>query len=133
MTPDELADGLVAGTLPRAEWTHAGHVRATHALVVRLGADGALAAVRRAIPRLNESHGVANTDHGGYHETLTVLYVSAVADAVERGWDADRAAAEIGRDLPERYWSQGALDDPVARQARTAPDLVRPPFPLVGA
>jgi len=132
MTPDELADGLIAGTLPKAEWTHVGHVRATHALVVRLGADGALAAVRRAIPRLNEAHGVANTDHGGYHETLTVLYASAVADAVARGWDADRAVAEIGRDLPERYWSRTVLDAPAARRAWVDPDLARPSFTLLG-
>ena len=133
MTPDELADGLVAGTLPQAEWTHAGHVRATHALVVRLGADEALAAVRRAIPRLNEAHGVANTDSGGYHETLTVLFASAVADAVARGWDADRAVAAIGRDLPERYWSRAVLDAPAARRAWTEPDVARPPFALLGA
>lgn len=132
MTPDELADGLLAATLPQAAWTHAGHVRAAHALVVRLGADGALAAVRAAIPRLNEAHGVANSETGGYHETLTVLYASAVADAVARGCDADRTVGEVGRDLPGRFWSPALIDAPAARRAWVEPDLGRPPFPLLG-
>ncbi|MFM7552542.1 MAG: hypothetical protein ACKO7Q_06850 [Actinomycetota bacterium] len=133
MTPDELADGLLAGTLPRSEWTHAGHVRATHALVCRLGPDEALVAVRAAIPRLNEAHGVANSDTGGYHETLTVLYASAVADAVARGCDADRAVAEVGRDLPDGLWSRTLIEAPRARRAWVEPDLARPAFPLLGA
>lgn len=133
MTPDELADGLLAGTLPQAEWTHAGHVRATYALVRRLGAADALAALRAAIPRLNEAHGVANSDTGGYHETLTVLYASAVADAVARGLDADQTTAEVGRDLPDGFWSRTVIDAPRARRAWVEPDLARPAFPLIEA
>jgi len=133
VTPDELADGLLAGTLPQSEWTHAGHVRATRTLVCRLGPDEALVAVRAAIPRRNEAHGVANSDTGGYHETLTVLHASAVADAVAHGWDADRAAAEVGRDLPDGLWTRTLIEAPRARRVWVEPDIARPAFPLIGA
>jgi len=51
---------------------------------------------------------------------------------VARGWDADRAVAEIGRDLPERFWSPEVLDGPAARRVWADPDLARPSFTLLG-
>jgi hypothetical protein len=75
VSPDLIADGLIAATLPTDARTHAAHVSAAHALVTRLGRSAAVVAMRHAIPRLNESHRVENSDDGGYHETLTVFFV----------------------------------------------------------
>ena len=88
MDPEALAAGLLDASLPQSEWTHRGHITAAHVLIRAHGRDRALELLRAAIPRLNDAHGVANTDDSGYHETLTVFFADAVADAVAR---------EIGR------------------------------------
>ncbi len=54
-------------------------------LVRRHGGAEALARLRLAIPRYNEATGVANTDTGGYHDTITVFYVWAVDRLVAAG------------------------------------------------
>jgi hypothetical protein len=129
-TPDEIADGLLAATLPKEAWTHAAHVRAAHVLVSRHGPRQALVLLRAAIPRLNESHGVANDDTGGYHETLTVYFAAAVADCVARGLDADGTLAALPRDAPLSHWSRETLFSVDARRRFVPPDLEPPAFPL---
>jgi hypothetical protein len=85
--------------------------------------------VRAAIPRLNESHGVPNDDSGGYHETLTVFYVAAVSDCVERGLDEDATLAVLPRDAALGYWSRETLFSVEARRQYVAPDISEPRFP----
>ncbi|HRE03322.1 MAG TPA: hypothetical protein PLV68_18640, partial [Ilumatobacteraceae bacterium] len=80
----QVASGLLDRSLPKAEWTHEAHVLACIALVRSLGARDALAALRAGIPPYNEATGVANTPTGGYHDTITVYYVWAVAGLVAR-------------------------------------------------
>ena len=130
MDTDHLADGLLAATLPAAAWTHAAHVGAAHALVRRLGAEGAAAAFRTAVPRLNEAHGGVNDDSHGYHETVTVFFIGAVADCVARGLDAEATLAELGTAAPTAYWSAAVLWSVAARRAFVPPDLAEPAFPL---
>jgi hypothetical protein len=86
------------------------------------GRDRALELLRAAIPRLNDAHGVANTDDSGYHETLTVFFADAVADAVARGLDIDATIAELPRDAPLAHWSEAVLMAPAARRAWVPPD-----------
>ncbi len=79
-----VAGGLLDRTLPKAEWTHEGHVLTCIALVRALGPADALATLRAAIPAYNEATGVANTSTSGYHDTITVYYVWAVDRLVRR-------------------------------------------------
>lgn len=130
LDPDAVADGLLAATLTKAEWTHAGHLAACVGLVRRLGATAALDTCRRAIPRLNEAHGVVNDDGSGYHETITVFYVAAVAAALARGLAADDVEDELGRDAPLMYWSRDRLLSVEARRGWVEPDRAPLPFPL---
>lgn len=76
---DTIADGLLDRTLPKSRWTHEGHLLACIALVRRLGPTEALVVLRAAIPPYNVATGVANTTTGGYHDTITVYFVWAVA------------------------------------------------------
>ena len=80
-----ITEGLETATLPKQQWTHRAHVLAAVTLVRRHGAADALARLRLAIPRYNEATGVANTDTGGYHDTITVFYVWAVDRLVAAG------------------------------------------------
>jgi hypothetical protein len=126
--PDVVADGLLAATLPQEAWTHTAHVSAGWALVRRLGRSAALVAMREAIPRLNESHGVENTDDDGYHETLTMFFVGAIAARVDRGLDAAATLAALDRTAPLQYWSRELLFSPAARRGWVPPDLEPLPF-----
>jgi hypothetical protein len=103
-----------------------------HAL--RFGPDDALARLREGITRLNESHGTANTDRGGYHETITRFYVWMIARFVEqadpeRTRPIDELAAELiarypASDLPLRYYSRERLYCVAARRGWVEPDLM---------
>ncbi len=133
MTDDALADAVLDATLPQAQWTHAAHITTAHVLVRRLGARPALEALRAAIPRLNDAHGVPNDDGDGYHETITVWFVSAIADAVARGLDVPATLAALPSSAPLAYWSKPVLMSPPARRGWVAPDRAVPPFPLLVA
>jgi hypothetical protein len=123
---DEVAEMMLARTLPKSRWTHEAHLLACVSLVRRLGAADALEVLRQAIPAYNESTGVANTDTGGYHDTLTVYYVWAVEQLVGNGCDTtavlrdpltDRGAALV-------WWDKPTLFSTIARRQFVAPTLV---------
>ncbi|MES2605613.1 MAG: hypothetical protein V4603_11805, partial [Pseudomonadota bacterium] len=57
--------------LPKARWTHEGHLVAGFWYASKFPLAEALPIVRERIKRHNESVGTANTDSGGYHETIT--------------------------------------------------------------
>ena len=94
MQPEQIAAGLLDASLPQAEWTHHGHLTAAHVLISTHGPGTTLALCRERIPLLNDAHGVPNSDTSGYHETLSVFFVAAVADAIERGLTIDETIAE---------------------------------------
>ena len=131
MTPAAIAAGLLDASLPQSEWTHRGHIAAAHALVLAHGHEGALDRLRVAIPRLNEAHGVANDDHGGYHETLTVFFAAAVADAVRRGRTVNGTVDDVPSDAALRWWTEPVLMAPSARHGWVPPDVAAPPFALL--
>ena len=130
MQPEQIAAGLLDASLPQSEWTHRGHITATHVLIRQHGRDATLALCRARIPRLNDAHGVANSDTGGFHDTLTVFFVAAVADAVDRGRTIDETVAELDRDAALRWWSEPVLMSVEARRGFVAPDVAAPPFVL---
>jgi hypothetical protein len=125
MAPDDLTDAMLARTLPKAEWTHRGHVLACATLVRRLGAAEALVVLRRAIPAYNVSTGGENTDHAGYHETLTCYFAWAVARALDRDGELEAVLADplVAVDAPLRFWSRERLFSVAARRTWVPPDL----------
>ena len=133
-TPDLDGDAILRRfadrTLPHAAWTHEAHLTVCWYAVTLLGAHGALAHLRTAIPRLNEVIGVANTDHSGYHETLTAYYVGAVAHADAAHASDLPAHPSCTREAPLRHWSRQLLFSPAARRASVEPDLAPLPWSL---
>jgi hypothetical protein len=139
---DEIAHigrGLEARTLPKPEWTHAAHFAAAFWLL-----DRGLATATREMPRLirayNEATGVANTDTGGYHETITLASLGAAY-----AWRAARPhaavheslnallASDYGRsDWPLAYWSRTLLFSSAARRGWVDPDVKALPFARAG-
>ncbi|HEY9182646.1 MAG TPA: hypothetical protein VIQ99_05570 [Gammaproteobacteria bacterium] len=119
------------GQLPRARWTHRGHLVAGFWYLSLHPFDEALGIVRARIRRHNEAVGTPNTDSNGYHETITRLYLIGI--------DAHRAAHDhlsFERSLaalltspladsgwPLAFYSRERLFSVEARRGWIAPDL----------
>ena len=130
-----VGKGLLARTLPRAEWTHEAHLAATCWLVRERPAIDLDAALPGIIRSYNESVGGVNDDIQGYHDTITRAYLAGVrahlADRPnERLVDSVNAllASDTGkRDWPLRFWSPERLFSVAARRGWLDPDLAPVP------
>src|SRR5262249_15523329 len=126
MTDDEFLAAFERCTLPRAEWTHAAHVRMAWLYLGRLPFEQALTQIRDGIRRYNATHG-----SDGYHETITVAFVvlirSRMVDA-KAGEDFDgfrvRNPDLLDRRLPvlARHYDSATLSSAAARERFVAPD-----------
>ena len=134
---------LLDATLLKARWTHAGHIAATAGLMLlRPGLD-VDAALPGLIRRLNESHGVPNSDTRGYHETITRFFLVAIRDALSRDDPGLPAHARVnallgagplagGKRALLAYWSEAALFSVAARRGWVPPDLAPLPYATGG-
>lgn len=129
---DRIGEALAACALPKAEWTHAAHFAAAVWALTRR--PDPFAETPRLICAYNESVGTANTDHGGYHATITLASLRCAAHFLDRAPGRAEAlaallAAPYGRsDWLLRHWSRERLFHPNARRAWVAPDLAPLPF-----
>lgn len=132
---DTVARQFENRTLPKSEWTHGAHF-AVALSILRQRGDRAWRDLPGLIRAYNEATGVANTDTGGYHETITVASLRA-ADA----WCRDRPGVALSGILTEllatplgrsdwllQYWSRPVLFSPLARATWLDPDLNPLPY-----
>jgi hypothetical protein len=129
---EHIGEGLLAGTLPREEWTHEAHLAATTYLLIRRADVDLDIELPGMIRRYNESVGGVNTDSEGYHETITRAFLHGVRLFLS---EADREAPlhelvnELllspmgGRDWPLRFYSRARLFSVEARRNFVAPDI----------
>ena len=126
-----VGEGLIARTLPRAEWTHEAHLAAT-SYIVRERPD---IVPERDLPGIirayNESVGGVNDDTQGYHETITQCFLSAVrahlterpeGEALVDTVNALLRSQRGGRDWPLRFYTRETLFSVAARRGWIAPD-----------
>lgn len=127
-----IGEGLLARTLPRADWTHEAHLAATTYLLScrpDIDLDKELPGIIR---RFNESVGGVNDDTQGYHDTITRVFLQGVRLFLG---EADRDAplhelvnelllSPMGRrDWPLRFYSAERLFSVAARRHFVPPDL----------
>src|SRR3954468_11289061 len=129
---EHIGEGLLARTLPRAEWTHEAHLAATTYLLTRrpdIDLDKELPGIIR---RFNESVGGVNSDSEGYHETITCVFLHGVrvflpeADPAEPLHELvnELLLSPMGRrDWPLRFYSRERLFSVEARREFIVPDL----------
>jgi hypothetical protein len=135
---EHIGEGLLARTLPRAEWTHEAHLAATTYLLLRrpdVDLDREMGGV---ISRYNESVGGVNSDSAGYHETITRTFLAGVRLFVTAA-DSRRSLHELvnelllspsgRRDWPLRFYSPELLFSVEARRTFVAPDIAPLPVP----
>lgn len=127
-----VGEGLLARTLPRAEWTHEAHLGTCLWLVRERGDIDIEGELPGRIRDYNASVGGVNDDTQGYHETITQLYIAGVrahhaATAEMTLVEAVNAllTGERGRrDWPLGYYSPARLLSVAARRALLLPDLI---------
>ena len=127
-----VGEGLVARTLPRAEWTHEAHLAATAYLLLRRPDIDLDREVAGLIRRYNESVGGVNSDTEGYHETITRVFLSGVRrflDEADLKQPLNELVKELllspvgRRDWPLRFYSAQRLLSVEARRHFVEPDL----------
>ena len=133
---ETIGRGLLDRTLPKTVWTHAAHFAATLWLL-QCRPDVELSREMPGIIRgYNEATGGANTDTGGYHETITMASLRA-ARAFLREHPTrplfETCNALLTSSLGESnwllaYWSRPRLFSVEARGAWLDPDLAAFPY-----
>lgn len=131
-----VGEGLLARTLPRAEWTHEAHLAATTYLLLRhpeIDLDTELPGIIR---RYNEGVGGVNSDSEGYHETITRVFLHGVRlflSEAERSEPVHELVNELllspmgRRDWPLRFYTPARLFSVEARRTFVAPDIAALP------
>lgn len=132
-----IGEGLIARSLPRAEWTHEAHLAACLYIVrdrTDLVPERDMPAI---ISQYNESLGGVNDDTQGYHETITQAFIRAVRLHLAVRPTSEPLTASVNalltgdygaRDWPLRHYSSALLFSTAARRAFVEPDLA--PFPV---
>ncbi|WP_315856390.1 cupin domain-containing protein [Synechococcus sp. J7-Johnson] len=127
---EALVTAFEAATLPRARWTHEAHLAVALSTLDQRPFNAALEHLRSRIRAYNDATGTTNTDHSGYHETLTVHFLRGVSGhiASHPGWPlTDSLAALLASPLGERDWplaaySRARLESIEARRNWLEPD-----------
>lgn len=136
-----IGEGMIATTLPKAEWTNAAHVVALAWILIRRPDIDAERDTPELIRRYNRATGVENTETSGYHETITqasirlartVLATAAEAVSLEEATALLLASPLGNRDWLLAHWERETLFSPRARLSWVEPDLAPLPSPTSG-
>ena len=127
----QVGEGMLARTLPKAEWTHEAHLAACAWLILERADILPERDLPNLIRRYNESVGGVNDATQGYHETITQVSIAAVRAALARSGEGrltERVnlvllSPEGRRDWPLRTYSRERLFSPDARLGWVEPDL----------
>ncbi|MBC9930192.1 hypothetical protein [Chitinophaga qingshengii] len=127
----DLLHQFEAGTLPKAAWTHEAHLVMAIAYNLRYGRDAALEQARKNITRFNEAVGGTNTDHSGYHETITRCWIWVAEKFLQQQEDKSLTTAcnafirsrYSDRKWLLHYYSAAVLFSVEARKSWVEPDI----------
>lgn len=120
-----------AERLPKARWTHGAHLLTGACYVHALGEAAAIDKMRLCVRRHNESVGTANSDTGGYHETITIAWIKLLAGLRREVGTMERAAFAAlavdrfvnDRGIFSRYYDFDLPSSVEARRTWVAPTL----------
>jgi hypothetical protein len=120
------------GTWPKSAWTHAAHVAVAACYLIECPDQDAAELMRRGIIHYNQCAGTINSDHSGYHETITLFWLAVVkarlrelADGLPRVDAVRILVTELApqRGLFREYYSFDVVGSVEARRSWIAPDL----------
>ena len=127
---EHIYQGIKDSTLPKAEWTHGGHLCGAVGILVEIGLVEAERIMPDIIRRYNVACGITNSDTEGYHHTLTLFYLRVIARELEQintNSLGDKATSILkseisARDYPLRYYEKTRLFSKEARLNWIEPD-----------
>ena len=128
----ELVHQFENGGLPKEKWTHEAHFIMALWYCCQQPLPQAIESIKEGIKKFNSSVGGENTDHSGYHETITVFYTRHIINYVlQTGADKQFESKLNGlwqqeflkKDFPFKYYSRELLKSKEARKNWLAPDL----------
>lgn len=129
-----ILDRIYDLTLPKPEWTHEAHFAAAIAMLSDSKID-AFNDMPQIIKDYNEATGVRNTDHEGYHHTITIASLLATKAVMDEGSSSLSGtlhkilASKYGQSKwPLEYWSKELLFSVGARKTWVEPNLKKLPF-----
>jgi len=126
-----LGEGLIARSVPKAEWTHAAHWASTLWMLTEKPEMLPERDMPGLIRAFNESVGGQNTDTAGYHETITQASIRAARRFLREREPGEplfakcNALMETELGDPEwllEYWSRERLFSVEARKSWVEPD-----------
>ncbi|XP_077980655.1 uncharacterized protein LOC144435888 [Glandiceps talaboti] len=120
-------------TLLFEDWTHAAHLRMAWNYIREHGRDAAVPLIKMGIKKYNEQN--KEKIERGYHETVTMFYIYAVADAIRQSDHPDLTFEEFieknkyltDRDLLFRYYSPHLINTHKAKTEFETPDRLSLP------
>ena len=127
---ETLVKGFNAKTLEKEKWTHAAHITGAVWYLKQYGFEEAVPLIREAIAEYNVAVGGQNTATSGYHETMTVFWMT-VADFFVRSnttkttldvCNALLASPLAERTLPFYFYEKDTILSVEARAAYVPPD-----------
>jgi len=133
---ERIANGFADLSLPKADWTHQAHFGTALWLLMRRPDILPERDMPDMIRRYNESVGGVNSDHSGYHETITQASIRAArhllaglcAEVTPQEALAARRASPFGdKDWLFVHWSRDRLMSVEARRGWVEPDLAALP------
>jgi hypothetical protein len=127
-----LARGVIDGSCPKAEWTHAAHFAVAFWVLRHWPNRPAETVLPDIIRTYNEATGVQNIDTSGYHETITLASIRAARSFIG-GYPASKPLHELVDVLMDTplggsgwifsHWSRERLLSVEARRVWVEPNL----------
>lgn len=123
-------------SLPKEEWNHRAHLKVAYLYLIQFSQPEALERLRVGILAYNTAQGIQDTPTGGYHETMTQVWLQLVSTALRQFGPADTADAFFDaqtqlcdKRTPLLFYSRDLLMSPEAKRSFVAPDLAPLPQP----
>lgn len=128
---EKLVRGFERHTIPEEGWTHEAHLKVALWYLFHQGEEEALCRMRTGIIAYNLYLGHQNTPEAGYHETLTVFWITVLKHFLEAHphLNYDEALSEFLQSpqsasaYPKTFFSESLLQSVKARSRWVAPDL----------
>ncbi|WP_395747059.1 hypothetical protein [Prosthecobacter sp.] len=121
-------------SLLREQWNHRAHLKVAYLYLLRLPFPEALERLRSGIQAYNAAHSIVNTPTGGYHETLTQVWLRLVDAALRQFGPAESADAFFDaqtqlcdKRTPLLFYSRERLMSEEAKRGFVGPDLTALP------
>jgi hypothetical protein len=132
-----LVEAFENGTIPRADWDHAGHLTVALYYLTKEDLTAATDRMRRNLFNHLKNIGVDLTKEMPYHETLTAFWMRTIDDFRKSKNGAsllektNELVAAFDKDYPLRFYSRERLFSDEARASFVEADLTPQSNPFV--